>query len=75
MQAGFIKSDRTKHIDPKYFTYTNDLITDKVPEVKKIASANNLADLFTKALPASTHRRLVHDIGMRRLGNLEQEIQ
>ena len=75
MQAGFIKGDRTKHIDPKYFSFTNDLITSKALEVKKIASVDNLADLFTKALPTNTHRHLVHGIGMRRLHNLEQDIQ
>jgi len=75
MQAGFIKGDRIKYIDPKYFSFTNDLIIDKALEVKKIASANNLADLFTKALPLSIHRRLVHSIGMQRLNILEQEIQ
>jgi len=75
MQAGFIKGDRTKHIDPKYFNFTNDLIIDKALEVKKIASTDNLANLFTKALPLSIHRRLVHGIGMRRLNILEQEIQ
>jgi len=43
--------------------------------VKKIASADNLADLFTKALPLSIHCRPIHDIGMQRLNILEQEIQ
>jgi len=71
MQAGFIKGDRTKDIDPKYFSFTNDLITDKALEVKKIASADNLVDLFTKALPLSIHHRLVHGIGMRWLNILE----
>jgi len=55
MQVGFIKGDRIKHIDPKYFSFTNDLITNKALEVKKIASVDNLADLFTKALPLSIH--------------------
>jgi len=75
MQAGFIKGDHTKHIDSKYFSFTNDLITDKALEVKKIASADNFADLFTTAFSLSIHRRLVHGIGMRHLNILEQEIQ
>jgi len=70
IQAGFIKGDRTKHINPKYFSFTNDLITNKALEVKKIASVDNLADLFTKALLLSIHRRLVHVIRMRRLNIL-----
>jgi hypothetical protein len=74
MQAGFIKGDRTKHIDPKYFSFTHDLITTGALEIKKIMSAENLADLFTKALPVSVHRRLVHGIGMRQLNVIEQEI-
>lgn len=71
MQVGFIKGNRTKHIDPKYFSYTHDLITDQALIIKKIESTNNLADLFTKALPLSNHRRLTYDIGMRRLAFLE----
>ena len=74
MQAGFIKGDRTKHIDPKYFSFTHDLITTGVLEIKKIISADNLADLFTKALPVSVHRRLVYGIGMRQLNVIEQEV-
>jgi hypothetical protein len=74
MQAGFIKGDRTKHIDPKYFSFTHDLITTGALEIKKIISAENLADLFTKALPVFAHRRLVHGIGMRQLNVIEQEI-
>ena len=75
MQVGFVKGDKTKHIDPKYFSYTYDLITSQTLEIKKIISTENLANLFTKALPLCTHRRLVHGIGMRRLSVLEQEIQ
>ena len=74
MQAGFIKGDRTKHIDPKYFSFTHDLITSGVLEIKKIMSADNLADLFTKALPVSVHRRLLYGIGMRQLNVIEQEV-
>lgn len=71
MQVGFIKGDRTKHIDPKYFSYTHDLIIDQALTIKKIESTNNLADLFTKALPLSNHCRLTYGIGMRRLTFLE----
>ncbi len=74
MQVGFIKGDRTKHINPKYFNFIHDLVTNRALEIKKIISANNLADLFTKALPLCIHRRLVHGIGMRRLNILEQKI-
>lgn len=71
MQVGFIKGDMTKNIDPKYFSYTHDLIIDQALTIKKIESTNNLADLFTKALPLSNHCRLTYGIGMRRLTFLE----
>jgi len=56
MQVDFIKADCTKHINPKYFSFSTDLITKKTLEVKKIASADNFANLFIKALPSSIHR-------------------
>ena len=68
--AGFIKSDRTKHIDPQIFSYTQDLITTGQIEVQKVESAHNIADLLTKALPAYIHRRLVQAAGMRLLHEL-----
>ena len=68
--AGFIKSDRTKHIDPQIFSYTQDLITIGQIEVQKVESAHNIADLLTKALPAYIHRRLVQAAGMRLLHEL-----
>nr|GEW30496.1 hypothetical protein [Tanacetum cinerariifolium] len=38
--------------------------------VQKIRSSDNLADLFTKALPTTTFKKLVHGIGMQRLDEL-----
>ncbi|GKC99060.1 retrovirus-related pol polyprotein from transposon TNT 1-94 [Tanacetum coccineum] len=40
-------------------------------DTSKIRSSDNLADLFTKALPTATFKRLVHGIGMRRLEELK----
>jgi hypothetical protein len=68
--AGFIKSDRVKHIPPQLFGYTQELIQSGQIEVQKIESAHNIADMLTKALPAYTHRRLVHKAGMRSLHDL-----
>jgi hypothetical protein len=68
--AGFIKSNRTKHIEPQIFTFTQELITSGQLEVQKIESAHNIADLLTKALPAYTHRRLVQQAGMKLLHEL-----
>ena len=39
-------------------------------DVQQIRSNNNLADLFTKALPTSTFEKLVHKIRMQRLKDL-----
>ncbi|CAM8948646.1 unnamed protein product [Rhodiola kirilowii] len=70
MKEGFIKSDRTKHIHPKYFSFTQELEKDKVISIQYVRSDENSADLFTKALPTSTFRKYVNDIGMRKLQNL-----
>ncbi|MFS7999224.1 putative RNA-directed DNA polymerase [Helianthus anomalus] len=65
MKEGYIKSDRTKHIPPRFFAYTRDLIKDNQVEMRYVQSSNNSADLFTKSLPTATFRKHVHDIGMR----------
>ena len=68
LKGGYIKGDRTKHISPKFF-FTHDLVKKGDIDVQQIRSSDNLADLFTKALPTSTFEKLVHGIGMRRLKN------
>jgi hypothetical protein len=68
--AGFIKTDRTKHICPEIFGFTQELIQSGQIEVKKIESAHNLADMLTKALPAHTHRKLVQGARMKLLHEL-----
>ncbi|GJY46085.1 hypothetical protein Tco_0435148 [Tanacetum coccineum] len=65
MKEGYINSDRMKHIPPRYFAYTQDLIKDNQIEMKYVQSSNNSADLFTKALPTSVFKKHVHAIGMR----------
>ncbi|GJR90393.1 retrovirus-related pol polyprotein from transposon TNT 1-94 [Tanacetum coccineum] len=67
MKEGYIKSDRTKHIPPRYFAYTQDLIKDNQIEMKYVQSSNNSADLFTKALPTSVFKKHVHAISMRHI--------
>ena len=66
----YIKGDRTKHISPKFF-FTHDLQKKGDINVQSIRSTNNLADLFTKALPTATFERLVHSIGMSKLRDLK----
>ena len=69
IKEGFIKGDRIKHISPKFF-YTHELQKNGEINVQQIRSSDNLADLFTKALPTSTFRKLVMGIGMRNLKDL-----
>ena len=69
LSEGYIKGDRTKHISPKFF-YTHELQKNGEIDVQQIRSSDNLADLFTKALPTSTFKKLVYNIGMRRLKDI-----
>jgi hypothetical protein len=69
IRGGYIKGDRTKHISPKFF-YTHELQKSGDIDVKQIRSSDNLADLFTKTLPTATFKKLVNNIGMRRLKDL-----
>ncbi|GJX67015.1 hypothetical protein Tco_0302742 [Tanacetum coccineum] len=70
LKNGYIKGDRTKHILPKFF-FTHDLQKSGDIIVQQICSSDNLADLFTKALPTATFKKLVHGIEMRRLKELK----
>ena len=64
IKGRYIKGDRTKHILPKFF-YTHELQKDGEIDVQQIRSNDNLADLFTKALPSTTFKKLVRKVGMR----------
>ncbi|GKD99214.1 hypothetical protein Tco_1387198 [Tanacetum coccineum] len=66
----YIKGDKTKHILPKFF-FTHDLQKSGDIIVQKVHSSDNQSDLFTKALPTTTFKKLVHDTGIRRLNELE----
>ena len=70
MQTGYIKSNITKHIAPKLF-YPHELQESGEINILQIKSCDNLADLFTKSLPTSMFQKFVHDIGMRRLRDLQ----
>lgn len=70
MREGYIKNDRTKHIPPRFFSYTQDLIKNNQIEMQYVQSSNNSADLFTKALPTAIFRKHVHSIGMRHVQNM-----
>ena len=69
-REGYIKGDRTKHIDPKFF-FTHELQQRREIDVCHIRSCENPADLFTKALPTTPFEKLVHKIGMRRFRDIK----
>jgi len=70
LKEGFIKSDRTKHIFPKFFSFSQELDKNKEINIQYIRSSDNVADLFTKALPTTTLRKLIRDIGIRHMRDL-----
>ena len=71
MSSGFIKADRTKHISPHIFSFSQDLISKGQLEIRKVESEHNVADMLTKALPAYKHKKLLHAAGMRSLQDLD----
>ena len=73
IKGEFMKGDRTKHISPKFF-YTHELQKKCEIDIQQTWSCNNLANLFTKALPSTTLKKLRYDIGIRRLRDLSFEI-
>jgi hypothetical protein len=62
VQRGYIKSDRSKHIDPKFF-FMHDM-NGKQLNVVQVPSEENLADIFTKTLGSNKHWALVQGLGM-----------
>jgi hypothetical protein len=70
MQTGYIKNNMTKHISPKFF-YTHELQKQGEVNILKVQLCDNVADLFTKSLPATTFRKCIHNIGLRRLRDLQ----
>jgi hypothetical protein len=70
LKDGYIKGDRVKHISPKFF-FIHDLQKDSIITVQQICSSENLADLFTKALPTLVFKKLALGIGLRRLKDIK----
>ena len=56
MAAHDINNKRTKHIDIRYHFIRN-YIADKTVELFYIETSNNIADIFTKALPVPSFVR------------------
>lgn len=54
---------RTKHVDIKYF-YVREKVEEGVLEPVYVASAENLADMFTKPLPQASFAKLRESVGV-----------
>lgn len=61
--SGIVRS-KTRHIAVKYH-HSHDEQEKGTVRFEYIDSASNLADLFTKALPGTTHDRLLKGVGLR----------
>ena len=72
IKGGYIIGDRIKHISLKFF-YTHELKKDGAIDVQQIRSNDNLADLFTKTLRSATFKKLVRQVGMHQLKDLQIE--
>ena len=70
IKGGYIKGDRTKHISPKFF-YTHELQKNGEIDVQQIRSSDNLTNLFTKALPTSTFKKLIYKVGMGKVKDVD----
>jgi hypothetical protein len=66
IKEGYIKSDKTKHISPKFFS-THDLQKNGLIDIYQIKSSDNLADLFTKSLSKNIFEQLSYKIDIRHL--------
>ncbi|KAK8455217.1 hypothetical protein SEVIR_4G106850v4 [Setaria viridis] len=70
MKTSYIKSNITKHIAPKLF-YPHELQEIGDINILQTKSCDNLTDLFTKSLPASSFEKCIKGIGMRWLRDLQ----
>ena len=70
IKGGYIKGDRTKHISPKFF-YTHEIQKNGEIDVQQIRSSDNLAVLFTTALPTSTFKKLIYKVGMQKVKDVD----
>jgi hypothetical protein len=64
VKSGFVRTDAMKHVDPKYHQWVEQEDNNTV-KVTSIASKDNTADIFTKALPKLLHQRHVIGLGLR----------
>ena len=70
MQICYVKKNMTKHIALKFF-YPHELQKQGEVNIMQIKSCDNLADLFTRSLLATTFMKYVREIGMRHLRDFQ----
>ena len=70
IMAGYIKSDMTKHLSPKFY-FTTDTVNMGRIKVVQIPTIDNLADIFTKSLPGPRHQELRRKLGMMSLSEVK----
>ena len=58
-----VQHSRTKHIDIRHH-YIRDLIEDKVITLEHVATEEQIADIFTKALDANQFEKLRSKLGI-----------
>ncbi|KZV20034.1 hypothetical protein F511_15277 [Dorcoceras hygrometricum] len=58
MKEEYIKSDRTKHITPKFFEFPQELVKKNDINIHYIQSSENSSDLFTKVIPTTVLERI-----------------
>jgi ribonuclease HI len=63
LAAGYVHTEMTKHIAPKFF-FIKESITDQA-RLEYISSSNNLADLLTKTLPTVAFNFLRDSLNLR----------
>ena len=70
MKKDYIRSDRTKHIPPKFSTFTQELERNKEIDIQYSYSCDSMTNLLINALPTSVFKKHVKSIEMRRLRDL-----
>ena len=58
--------DKVKHVDIDRF-YIQEKLDSGIIEIKHVGTEDQVADIFTKGLPARTFTRLVGKLGMKSL--------
>lgn len=64
---------RSKHIDVKHH-FVREKVEAGLIDTQRVNTKDNLADVFTKALPRSTHEDLVQRLNLHSGGGIESEI-